>query len=142
MKLKHTMRAAVSALAISTTAALAAVDVNALAQSYVELGYDRVEVKVGITQVKVEAVQGTTKVEVVYDKQTGEVLKRETSTVSADNDVSDGVSIKNRLGDFTSDDENDESSDDGEDDDDEDDSDEDSDEDDDDEEDDDEEDDE
>ncbi len=63
-------------------------------------GFDRFEISEGITQVKVEAIRGTTKIELIYDLATGAVLKQETSTVDADDDMAPGVSIDTEDGDF------------------------------------------
>jgi uncharacterized membrane protein YgcG len=63
-------------------------------------GYTRVEVKVGPTQMKVEAIKGTSKVEVIYDIATGTVLKRETGTVGAFENTTPGVQVRDRDRDF------------------------------------------
>jgi hypothetical protein len=44
-------------------------------------GYSRVEVKMGPTQMKVEAIRGMQKLEIVYDRTTGAVLKTEVESV-------------------------------------------------------------
>ncbi len=90
-------------------------------------GFTRIEVKQGPTQIKVEAIRGTEKVETIYDIETGEPLKSETETVEEGENVNPGVFIRIRDDDFV-----DVSDDDDEDDDDDDDDDEDDDEDDDD----------
>ena len=54
-----------------------------LADAYLAKGYTFVEVKVGPTQTKVEAIMGSTKVEVVYDNETDEIIKQETETARA-----------------------------------------------------------
>lgn len=63
-------------------------------------GYTRVEVRVGPTQIKVEAIRGTEKLEVIYDKETGRVLKTETEAVEADDNTAPGVSVRERGSDF------------------------------------------
>jgi hypothetical protein len=63
-------------------------------------GYTRVEVKVGPTQMKVEAIRGTEKLEIVYDKATGAILKREIETVRPGENTAAGVSIRDRGRDF------------------------------------------
>jgi hypothetical protein len=70
--------------------------VNDLSQQ----GYTRIEVRNGLTQTKVEAIRGTQKLEVVYDRATGAVLKSETEAVEADDDTAPGISIRNRNRDF------------------------------------------
>jgi len=101
---------------LSTGLSLAAVDTNALIDSLQSQGYTRIEVKKGLSQVKIEAIRGTEKVEVVYDKETGAVLKSETETVQPGDDVAAGVSIETRDEDFLDDDSSDESMDDASDD--------------------------
>jgi uncharacterized membrane protein YgcG len=64
-------------------------------------GFTRVEVKVGPTQTKIEAIKGDTKVEVVIDRATGAVLKRETETVTPGENVSPGVFVDTDDDDFT-----------------------------------------
>ena len=63
-------------------------------------GYTRIEVRNGLTQTKVEAIRGTEKLEVVYDRATGAVLKTETEAVDAGDDTTPGVSVRNRNRDF------------------------------------------
>ena len=63
-------------------------------------GYTRVEVRVGPTQMKIEAIRGTQKLEVIYDKATGAVLKTETQTVRPGEKTHAGVSIRDRGRDF------------------------------------------
>jgi hypothetical protein len=63
-------------------------------------GYTRVEVKVGPTQTKVEAIRGTEKLEVVYDNASGDTLKSETGTVRPGENTNPGVIIRDRNHDF------------------------------------------
>lgn len=63
-------------------------------------GYNRVEVKVGPTQMKVEAIRGQQKLELVYDRSTGALLKREVEAVEAGDSVAPGVSVRDRGRDF------------------------------------------
>ena len=71
-----------------------------MTQQYVADGYTRVEVKIGPTQAKVEAIKDSTKTEVIYDLATGTVLKTETETVDDDDSTAPGVFVRNRSGDF------------------------------------------
>ena len=91
-------------------------------------GYDFIEIKNGLTQIKVEAIRGTEKLEIVYDRETVEVLKREVQRAASGEVGRSGIEIDTRNRDFLDDDEDDESdrssSDDEEDDDEDDDSDE------------------
>jgi hypothetical protein len=77
-------------------------------------GYDRIEVKVGPSQIKAEASNGTDKVEFVYDKETGELLKSE-AYPGQGGDVDPGIEIDNEGDDFL--DDNDDDDDDSDDDD-------------------------
>lgn len=63
-------------------------------------GFTRIEVKNGVTQTKVEAIRGTEKVETVFDRATGEVIKQEVETVRAGEDTRPGVEIDTRDSDF------------------------------------------
>jgi hypothetical protein len=53
-----------------------------------------------VTQTKVEAIRGTEKVETVFDRATGEVIKQEVETVRSGEDTRPGVEIDNRNRDF------------------------------------------
>ena len=70
MKLKTRLMMFTAATALSANFALAAINPQALADAYVAEGYTYVEVKVGPTQTKLEAVKGQRKVEVIYDNAT------------------------------------------------------------------------
>jgi len=63
-------------------------------------GFTRIEVKNGLSQTKVEAIRGTEKVETVFDRATGEVIKQEVETVRAGEDSRPGVEVSNRDRDF------------------------------------------
>lgn len=67
-------------------------------------GYTRVEVKNGATMMKVEAIRGAEKLEVIYDSATGTVLKREVEAVESDDDTAPGFFVRNRNRDFLEDD--------------------------------------
>lgn len=103
-----------AALLLSGGAALALTS-QELADQMTAAGYTRVEVKTGPTQIKVEAIRGTEKVETIYDAATGAVLSREFELVDAGDDTRPGVEIRDRDEDFTDGDES--SDDDGSDDD-------------------------
>lgn len=120
MKLKNKLMLFTAAAALSANMAFAAINPQALADAYLAEGYTYVEVKVGPTQTKLEAVMGDRKVEVVYDNATNEIIKKEFD--DADNDYvgKTGVEIATSTGDFEddgNDDENDDSVDDENDDD-------------------------
>ncbi|MFN3846653.1 MAG: hypothetical protein ACK4RZ_12670 [Paracoccaceae bacterium] len=63
-------------------------------------GYTRVEVRVGPTQIKVEAIRGTEKLETVYDAATGAVIKTQVRTVEAGTQTAPGVTVRERKRDF------------------------------------------
>ncbi|NHB76146.1 PepSY domain-containing protein [Rhodobacter calidifons] len=77
MKLRSRLLCYTAAIALSAGAAFAAIDGNRLADDYLAQGYTFVEVKVGPTQTKVEAIKGNSKLEVVYDNETGQIIKQE-----------------------------------------------------------------
>ena len=116
-----------TALIFAATMSMAAITADELVVRYQAQGYTRIEVKTGPTQIKVEAVMGNTKVEVIYDALSGEILKQETSQASGD-DLGTGVELSIEDEDFldgddsndddsdSNDDSNDDSSDDGDDD--------------------------
>ncbi len=87
----------------ATTAALVLAGSGVLAQEVVgssrELasrlqaqGYTRVEIDEGPTQTKVEAVRGNEKLEYVFDRATGQILKQEVERPDGD-DLRPGVEI-------------------------------------------------
>lgn len=84
MKLKTRLLCYTAAIALTSGAAFAAIDGNQLADDYLASGYSFVEVKVGPTQTKVEAIKESTKVEVIYDNETLAVLKEESERVDDD----------------------------------------------------------
>jgi hypothetical protein len=65
-----------------------------------DLGYEFIEIKNGPTQVKVEAIRGTDKLELIYDRTTGDILKRERERAEADEIGRSGVQIDTRNKDF------------------------------------------
>ena len=81
-------------------------------------GYQRIEVKNGPTQVKVEAIRNGMKLEVTYDAATGEVLKQEVRPVEAGEDTTPSVRIEDDSDDDIDDDDDRDDDDHGDDDDD------------------------
>lgn len=79
---------------VVASASHAAIDGQSLADSYLAEGYDFVEVKVGPTQTKVEAIRGTREVEVVYDNVSGEIIDRETDVADTQDQGRTGVQIR------------------------------------------------
>jgi hypothetical protein len=88
-----------AALSLPTGAALALTSQEVIDDLSAQ-GYTRIEVKVGPTQIKVEAIRGTEELEQVFDSATGNVLKSEVDRVDADDNVTPGVTVRNRNRDF------------------------------------------
>lgn len=82
--------------------ASAAITADQLVAAYQADGYTTIEVTTGAGQFKVEAVKDTTKLEVVYDAETGAILKQEQSTADV-GEAGQGVEIKSAKGDFVKD---------------------------------------
>lgn len=96
-----------AAVTVLGGAALAQVDPQQLADSYRDQGYSWVEVTVGPTQIEIEAVKGTTEVEVVYDRATGQILDSEQSRASLRDRMRNGVEIETTDEDMITDDDDD-----------------------------------
>lgn len=108
MKLRNRLLCYTAAVALTAGAAFAAIDGNQLADDYLAQGYSFVEVKVGPTQTKVEAVKGTTKVEVVYDNETQAIIDQETELADDDEIGLTGKEVKSVDSDFEDHDDDDE----------------------------------
>jgi hypothetical protein len=100
MKIRTTLLIWTAAAALSASVAYAAIDAQALADSYLAEGYDFVEVKQGPTQTKVEAIRDTTKVEVVYDNETGAILSQEEEAADAEDIGRTGSQVRSVDRDF------------------------------------------
>lgn len=105
MKRKFLMLA--TAATFAGGAAWAEVSTQSIIDGFTAQGFTSIEIKRGPTEIKVEASDGTTEVEVIYDRETGEVLKQETHTVREGEDMSRGVSVRDRDEDFLDDDDDD-----------------------------------
>ncbi len=109
-----------AALIFAGSMSFAAINTDTIATDLQAQGYTRVEIKKGISQVKVEAIRGTEKLEVIYDIETGAILKREVETVRPGENTAPGVSVRERNRDFvrgrSNDDDDDDSDDDNDDD--------------------------
>ena len=88
------------ALLFAGSMASAAITAEGLVQEFSAQGFSRIEIKTGLTQIKAEAINGTTKVEVIYDIATGAILKSETSTVGLFDNTTPGVELSDRNRDF------------------------------------------
>jgi hypothetical protein len=100
MKLRSKLLMFTATTALFANMALAAIDTQALADGLIADGYTYVEIKVGPTQTKVEAVNETTKLEVVYDNETGAVISQETQAAGDDYAGQAGVEIDDSDEDF------------------------------------------
>jgi hypothetical protein len=107
MKLKSGLLGLSTALTLFAGAAFAAIDGTQLAADYLAEGYDFVEVKVGPTQTKVEAIRGATKVEVIYDNATLAILKQEREAADSDDVGRTGSQVRTVSRDFEDDDKDD-----------------------------------
>lgn len=107
MKLRTKLLCYTAAIALSAGAAFAAIDGNQLADDYLAKGYDFVEVKVGPTQTKVEAIKDGIKVEVIYDNETLKIIKKESETADGDDASRTGKQVKAVDRDFEDDDQDD-----------------------------------
>lgn len=76
MSLKTKIAMICAAVALSAGAARA-LTVDDVLQSYTDAGFSAIEVRETASTIKVEAVKEGVKLELVYDKASGEVLKRE-----------------------------------------------------------------
>lgn len=68
--------------------------------AYAGTDFSRIEVRTGLTQIKVEAFSGNQKIEVILDKETGDILKRETETAGIFENTKPGVFFSERNRDF------------------------------------------
>jgi hypothetical protein len=89
-----------AALIFAGSMSFAAINTDTIATDLQAQGYTRVEIKKGISQIKVEAIRGTEKLEVIYDIETGAILKQEVETVRPGENTAPGVSVRERNRDF------------------------------------------
>ena len=121
MTFKAKLMLCTAAFAFAGSMASAAITANDVVKSYQDAAYTYIEVKDGLTQIKVEAIKDGVKVEAVYDKATGDVLKTESHNVSAGEAGLSGVEVDTVSDDFadqpsgSDDDSDDEASDDSDD---------------------------
>lgn len=100
MKLRTKLMMFTAAAALSANMAFAAINAQSLAESYIAEGYTYVEVEVGPTQTKLEAVKGDRKAEVIYDNATGDVIKSEFEDADDDYIGRTGIEIDTSDEDF------------------------------------------
>jgi hypothetical protein len=98
-------------------AAFAEVSTQSIIDDLSGQGFSTIEIVTGLSQVKAEARNGSTKIEVIYDRETGQILKQEQSRVRAGEELTQGVSVRTRAENFLGDDDlNDDANDDATDD--------------------------
>lgn len=97
--MKKTLISAVVAT-VASTMAMAQSATDQIIDDLSSQGFQRIEIDNGIGQIKVEAIRGAQKLEVVYDRASGNILKQEVERVDADDDTRPGVEIRNRDRDF------------------------------------------
>jgi len=90
-----------AAIAFSGSMAFAAITADDVLASYgTDAGYSYVQVTEGLTQIKVEAVKDGVMIEVIYDKETGSVLKSESQSAEAEYLTKTGVEVRQVSKDF------------------------------------------
>lgn len=114
--MKKTLLATTAALALATSPALAQSATDQIIADLQAQGFTYIEIKEGPSQIKVEAVRDGTKLEVVYDAATGDILKQETEAAEGEYATRTGVEIDTDDEDFLDDDEMDDEGDDEDDD--------------------------
>jgi len=92
--MKISILAAAALLLAGTSMAQAAWDQNQTVLDLQAQGYTHIEITLGVTQAKVEASNGTIKVETVYDLVTGDVVKTETDAADPNESQTPRVEIK------------------------------------------------
>jgi len=88
------------AMVLSAGVAMASPFDDQIVSSLQSQGFERIEIRTGLTQVKVEAIRGQDKVEIVYDLATGAVLSQQTGRIRANDTVVPGVESRNENRDF------------------------------------------
>lgn len=89
-----------TAFALSSAAVQADQFTDAVLAKFQARDFDFIEIKEGRTQLKVEAIRGTQKLEVIYDRATGAILKQEQERADADEIGRVGVAFDRRNRDF------------------------------------------
>ena len=116
MNLTPTLSVA-TAFALWSVASNAGPFEDAVVEQYQSMGFQFIEIKEGITQTKVEAIMADgRKVEVIYDRETGEILKQENERADSDEIGRTGVEFDREGEDFLDDEDDEEDDEDDEDD--------------------------
>lgn len=91
MTFKSMLIASTALVSMGSSVAYADAFDDAIIANLTELGYERIEIAHGLSQIKVEAGRGSEKLEVIYDSVTGEILYQEHDDDGDDDD--DGAEI-------------------------------------------------
>ena len=98
-RIRRNLLASLVLVVAGGTAALALTP-QEIADRYLAQGYTHIEIKQGLTQTKVEAIRGSEKLEIVFDRATGAILKSETEQASRAEMTRTGVTVRDRDRDF------------------------------------------
>lgn len=94
MKTKARMLLLSAAMIVSAGIAQAAITVNDVVQSYQGAAFTSIEVTESPAFIKVEAIKDGVKLEIVYDKASGDVIRREQRAASASDATKSGVEVR------------------------------------------------
>lgn len=97
--MKRLMMTTAAGLFMAAPAAYA-ITAEELVAEYQAADYDFIEVTEGISQIKVEATRDGQTIEVIYDAETGEILKSEQEAADAEHRDRTGVQVRSRARDF------------------------------------------
>ena len=89
-----------AALLFSASMAFGAITASDLAAQFQTNGYTFIQIKTGLTQIKVQAVKDGVRVETIYDIATGDVLSTHSRTVGTIASTDPGVVIRVLTRDF------------------------------------------
>lgn len=94
-----TITAILATVATFTAGQVLALTPQEVAADLQAQGYERIEIRTRAGTIKAEAIRGTEKLEVIYDADTGAVLKTEVETVRPGENTAPGLSIRQRRAD-------------------------------------------
>ena len=94
MKTKTRMLLLSAALIVSAGIAQAAITVDDVVKSYQGAAFTSIEVTESPALIKVEAIKDGVKLEILYDKASGDVIRREQSAASASDATKSGVEVR------------------------------------------------
>ena len=89
-----------TAFALWSAATHADSSTNRALAKFEDWDFDYIEIKEGLTQVKVEAIRGDQKLEVIYDRATGSILKQKLEPADAEKIGISGIEFERRNRDF------------------------------------------